>query len=94
METSLSSHIHRTNFFDRYCMYKTFITKLVSEVNRDMDNINTMIKLGVMVYRLIFLLLDGPANKPTITITQCTVWSSKMCILGRMVVWKICPVVF
>ena len=34
-------------------MYKIFITKLVSEVNRDMDTI-TMIKLGVMVYQLIF----------------------------------------
>ena len=40
-------------------MYQIFITKLVSEVNRDMDTINAIIKLGFMVYQLIFLLLDG-----------------------------------
>ena len=108
-------------------MYKIFITKLVSELNIDMDTINTMIKLGVVVYQLIFLLLDCncglvcseyslknvfliyPAHlelhsrscqvelilsepcspiKPDPVfhlLIQCTVWSSKMCILGRLV---------
>ena len=41
-------------------LYTIFITKLVSEENGDRDTINTIIKLGVMVYQLNFLILDGP----------------------------------
>ena len=59
-------------------MYKIFITKLVSEVNRDMDTINTMIKLSAMVYQLIFLLLDGLGCNDCNCGLVCSEYSLKM----------------
>ena len=58
-------------------MYKIFITKLVSEVNRDMDTI-IMIKLGVMVYQLVFLLLDGPGCNDCNCGLVCSEYSLKI----------------